>query len=146
MIEVVTFQPKHTLLFKASAIFDHDDREHFMNYPTPGAYGHTLIKRTSKGTRVVGCMGGYELWKGVAAVWCLLSDEFKQSPIAMTKYAREFMSAYENALDIHRLQAYVRADSIGAIKWAESCGFIREGLLRKYSKDKSDVYIMGRVR
>lgn len=60
---------------------------------------------------------------------------------------RDFVLEHYNA---QRLQALVEADNIASMRVLEKCGYVREGLLRKFypspTRDLIDVYMYAHVR
>jgi len=95
----------------------------------------------SKPLALFGCV---LLWSGVGEAWSLLSEEARRYPITMTKAATAFFNACEDILHLHRLQITVKSTDKRAVGWANTLGFVSEGLMIAYSADKDDTYIMRR--
>lgn len=93
----------------------------------------------------VAMFGCVLLWRGVAEMWSIISDEARCYPKQLTIVAKEFSDIAVQSLALHRLQITVRSDEPRALRWAEFLGFKNEGLLTKYSPDKVDTYILARV-
>lgn len=94
---------------------------------------------------VLGCVGGHELWPGVAEVWAWLSCSITKHPIEFTKKILHCLNFHKERIGIHRYQMYVKADEKNAKRWAAILGFKEEGLMRKYGKNQEDFFMMGRV-
>ena len=99
------------------------------------------------GHNVVGCIvGGYVIWDGVLRVWAVTTDQIDLHPIAYSRKILQLLNGSMTYYNAHRVEATVKKDFPKAIQWADFFGFEIEGLLHKYGPDKSDYYMMGRVR
>jgi ribosomal protein S18 acetylase RimI-like enzyme len=85
------------------------------------------------------------LWTGVAEMWSIISDDARRYPKQLTLVAKGFSDIVAQSLSLHRLQLTVRSDEPRALRWAEYLGFEIEGLMKKYSPDGADTYILARV-
>jgi len=85
------------------------------------------------------------IWDGVGEAWSFFSEEARRYPIAMTKGANTFFDICEILFSLHRIQITVRSTDRRAVSWARCLGFQSEGLLKEYSVDKTDYYIMRRT-
>jgi hypothetical protein len=93
----------------------------------------------------VAMFGCIMLWTGVGEMWSIISDDARRYPKQLTIVAKEFSDIVTQSLSLHRLQITVRSDEPRALRWAEYLGFEVEGLMRKYSPDVEDTYILARV-
>jgi RimJ/RimL family protein N-acetyltransferase len=78
-------------------------------------------------------------------MWSIISDDARRYPKQLTIVAKSFSDIVAQSLSLHRLQLTVRLDEPRALRWAEYLGFEIEGLMRKYSPDGADTYILARV-
>ena len=93
----------------------------------------------------VAMFGCIILWTGVAEMWSIISDDARRYPKQLTLVAKGFSDIVAQSLSLHRLQLTVRSDEPRALRWAEYLGFEIEGLMKKYSPDGADTYILARV-
>ena len=93
----------------------------------------------------VAMFGCIVLWTGVAEIWSIISDDARRYPKQLTIVAKSFSDIVAQSLSLHRLQLTVRSDEPRALRWAEYLGFEIEGLMKKYSPDGADTYILARV-
>lgn len=91
----------------------------------------------------VAVFGAVIFWKGVAEAWSIITDDARRYKINITKAALAFFDIIHILYDLHRIQITVKKDDDRAVAWATYLGFEPEGLLRAYSSDKEDLYIMG---
>ena len=92
--------------------------------------------------RPVAIFGCVILWDGVGEAWSLFSEQARRYPIAMTKGAFTFFDICEILFTLHRIQITVRSEDKRAMSWASFLGFREEGLLKAFSADKKDYYMM----
>jgi RimJ/RimL family protein N-acetyltransferase len=139
MIRVVQFHHEHLKLFTPTRIFmgETSDGQESSN----SGYAHTILNDDT----LIGCVGGVVVWKGVAEVWCCFSEAIHQNPLAVTRTIHDFLGEYRTKLNLHRIQAYVRVGYPMAKRWAESLGFVEEGILKGMGVDKGDYYMMAQV-
>jgi hypothetical protein len=83
--------------------------------------------------------------KGVAYGWAVTTQNLRCFPLAYTKKMEVVVEEAMNYFELHRLQILVKCRS-DLIKWAEHLGFSIEGKMLQYGVDRSDYYIMGRIR
>jgi len=111
-----------------------------------------IIQQSSSGPFVTAIVNGYPVavfgavifWNGVAEVGALFTEQARRYPIAMTKGAYVFFDICEILFTLHRLQITVRSNDQRAVNWAKRLGFVEEGILKQYSADKQDYYMMRR--
>lgn len=94
---------------------------------------------------VVAIIGVVIVNKATAEVWSITSEEVKKHPIEFQRNVTALLEAYKNVAKIKRLQITVRSDFNEGTRWAESLGFVKEGLMKKYGSDGHDHYLYGRV-
>lgn len=140
MIRSINFHPEHMSMFHPTEVFLGEAAHN--NAPRDCQYAHTLMNDDT----IIGCVGGRKIWNGVAEVWTLFSNSIYKNPIELTKTIEKCLCYYEEALALHRMQAYVKVGYPMAQRWAETLGFVCEGTLRKHGVDGSDYYMMGRVK
>lgn len=94
--------------------------------------------------RPVAIFGTVIIWDGLGEAWSVFDKSARRYPIAMTKGANTFFDICEILFSLHRIQITVRSTDRRAVSWAKCLGFESEGLLKQYSTDKTDYYIMRR--
>jgi len=85
------------------------------------------------------------LRQGVALGWAITTDHLVEKPIAYTRRMLDIIEEVYVHFKLHRLQIYVKCKS-DLVRWAEVLGFEIEGCMKSFGIDRSDYYIMGRVR
>jgi RimJ/RimL family protein N-acetyltransferase len=111
-----------------------------------------LINQANLGTAVtcllngqpVGMFGIVELWTGVAEMWSIISEDARRYPKQLTLVGKAVCDIAAQSLRLHRLQITVRSDEEASLRWANYLGFEIEGLMRRYTPDGVDAYIMAR--
>lgn len=93
---------------------------------------------------VLAIVGGTIQWQGVAHCWAIISDAIQECPIEFHKCIRRLIETSFRGINLHRLEATVRADFPMGEKWLKSLGFEFEGTLRYYGTDKSDYKLFAR--
>lgn len=94
----------------------------------------------------LGLVAGLDIFHpGVAEGWAIITPNISKYPIAYTKKMIKVVDTTMEHFDLHRLQIIVKCRG-DLVKWAISLGFEIEGTMKKFGKDKSDYYIMGRIR
>jgi hypothetical protein len=91
---------------------------------------------------VFGCL---QYWNGVAEMWSLISDDFRQFPIFLTKAGQTWADICEIAFNLHRLEITVKDEDCRAIKWAYALGFKHESFMEKYSARREDFNLFVRI-
>ena len=98
-------------------------------------------------TTVIACGGvACAAWKGFGEFWLIPSIYVPQYPKTVFKAARTFIIDAIEKMDLHRVQATIRATDLTAIGWIEHLGFEREGLMRKFGPNQEDQYLYARVK
>lgn len=119
-----------------------DDYTAFLDCYIKNGLAYTLIADD----RIIASGGVVRLLPGSGEYWSLVTPWIHRYPIAFFKAAKERLESMILDLRLHRVQSTVRTDDKRAVKFLLSLGFDIEGLLRKYSPDGLDHYIMGRVK
>lgn len=94
----------------------------------------------------IAVLGIAHIVEGVAHVWALTSVKVEDHKKTFHRDVMEMNNAVMDSFGLHRLQTYVRSDYERSINWLERLGFIKEGLLRKFTHDKVDTWVMTRVK
>lgn len=114
----------------------------FMEVPDDNTY--TIIFENA-----IVAVGGLQMkWPGVGLLWLILTADCKKNGI----YGMIALNAIQNKMNelieknnLWRAEAAIRTDFPAAIKMITSFGFQREGTMRKYTPDKSDVFLYSRI-
>jgi len=138
------FEPKHLDYFE-------ELKDYGISYLPSQNRKHYIIEQSKSGPCIVAVLhnepvaifGAVILWKGVAEGWSVISDKARRYRIAMCKSAFAFFDIIHILYDLHRLQITVKTEDERAVAWATYLGFEPEGLMKAYSSDKEDTYIMG---
>lgn len=96
------------------------------------------------GSKIIACMGLLNLspWRG--EVWAVMGKDSGPNMVAITREAKNMVEeAFENG--IHRLESIVDMDFKEGHKWMKLLGFLPDGILRGYNKNKSDVLMYSKV-
>tara|TARA_B100001248_G_scaffold169660_2_gene128523 strand:- start:3405 stop:3911 length:507 start_codon:yes stop_codon:yes gene_type:complete len=140
--KIVTFDPVHYHMLDLNS-FDEEYKKHFPDY------SHYLTGYTQKGLAYTGLSEGtiyaifgfYQLWRGNAEFFLIPSKHINKKAMVFHKVSLKFFEYVANIMQLNRLQFTVCSRNIRAVKWAKSCKFIEEGILRKYGI-LGDDYIM----
>lgn len=111
----------------------------------PG-YGQELVDAGPahtvwNGDRIVCCAGVANLWPGRASAWALLAWDAGRSMRGLHREVLRFL----DGCGIRRVEAYVYPQFEAGHRWATMLGFEREGLLRAFGLDGSDMVMYSRV-
>jgi len=90
--------------------------------------------------------GVVQFWNGVGEVWMVLGSKAAEHKIEVVRQARRVIEMAFIELKLWRVQAVERVDFEDAIRFTKHLGFKTEGVLRKYTPDKSDVYMTSIVK
>lgn len=93
---------------------------------------------------VLAIVGGTIQWQGVAHCWAIVSDSVKQCPKDFHKCVKSLIDTSFKGIDLHRLEATVRADFDMGQKWLVSLGFEFEATLKYYGVDRTDYKLYAR--
>ena len=72
---------------------------------------------------------------GVGAVWMVVSDHGRKHPLALCRAIREAMRLIQDGMDLRRLETTIDPNNPAAVRFAEWCGFVREGERRGMGTD-----------
>lgn len=98
-----------------------------------------------KDDNLIGVLGGYLIWRGVASIGAIFTPHLKKNPVQSVKKILEILALSETRFKLHRVEMYVQADYRTGHKWAGVLNFQPEGTLRKFGPDAKDFVIYGRV-
>jgi hypothetical protein len=119
-----------------------DDYTTFLDYYTKNGLGYTLMVDD----RIIAAAGVVRLLPGSGEAWALVTPLIHRYPIAFFRAVRESLESIILELKLHRVQSTVKVNDKRSVKFLIKLGFEIEGLLRKYSPDGLDHFIMGRVK
>ena len=131
------FRTEHLLAFKPRETLDFDRLVHAcvrIEGRHPGYTGFV-------GDEVIGCAGVVILWPGVGEAWSVLTDRVLEHRFWLQRTVKAVIRDIMSGLQLHRLQATVRADSERNVRWIESLGFVREACLSAYDSYRFDYYM-----
>jgi len=135
--KTLRYQPGHLDFFTPKEIFnveiDHQ-KEKLNNFT------YTLVVNSE----VIAVFGLKQMWTGVAEIWALTSELVHKYPVHFHKECLKLIKTHGDVLELHRVQCSVRADYPEGLKWIESMGFKKEGLMEKYGPNKMDYYLYAR--
>jgi len=94
---------------------------------------------------IVCCFGIIPIWEGVYEAWLIPCLDLIKNKFKFHKASLRFFNYVAQKLKIHRLQINVNRLNNLAYKWAKSCYFLEEGLLKKFGPDQTDYYMMSRL-
>ncbi len=90
--------------------------------------------------KVYAVVGLTFLWDGVAEAWALLTETVSEFKIAFHKRILNGIQFYTEKMKIKRMHISVKADFKKGIEWAESLGFKKESLMKKWGPEGADYY------
>lgn len=94
--------------------------------------------------RIIFCAGFTILWGGVADLWMVPSVYVRENPLAFYRTVRGYLKVLPETFKLHRIQTTSYNDAFHE-KWMTKLGFQKEGVMRQYRHDKSDMVMYGRV-
>ncbi len=135
--KTIGYQPGHLDFFVPKDIFKEeiDHQGDKLNNFT-----YTLIAEKD----VIAVFGLKQMWPGVAEIWALTSELVHKYPVFFHKECIKLIKTHAEVLKLHRVQCSVRADYEEGLKWIESMGFKKEGLMEKYGPNKMNYYLFSR--
>lgn len=137
MIEIVNYHPDFLKELKPKAIHAGELS------PEIKTQAVCLIRKPEHA--ILAIFGGAWLCPGVMHIWAFISDEVHKGPRAFHEKTLELLGNVQKIEGLRRLQIDVREDYPEGIKWAESLGFKREGLMHGYAPDGSPSWLFGKV-
>ncbi len=84
--------------------------------------------------------GAAVLWEGVADVWFLTTHHIDKCKFHFYREVIMGMEHIKELFNLHRIQCSVEFDNERSMKWLETMGFKREGLMIEYGPDRKDHY------
>lgn len=93
----------------------------------------------------LGVFGALPHWQGVGELWAVFTDQFRSKPFTLCKTSLRAIQYFREHGEFHRLQCIVLKDFTAGLRWIQTLGFTREGLLRMYGEDKQDYYRFARL-
>lgn len=108
---------------------------------------HGISRSGIHNGRLVGCSGVFHLHAGVGQAWMLThSTRVKQCPVSFMRAVGDGLTCSFKAMKLHRIQAIVECNLLEANDFVSSLGFVREGMLWEYGRDKKDYYMYSLLR
>lgn len=144
MIEIVEFHVEHIQQMQARWVFEGDPWMED-NCKVLSQSPNSLVKTLKYRGHIIGVVGLSLFWPGVALVWTVLSERIKQCPIAFHKTVKRLLDFAIVNLKLWRVQMDVRADFPQGHRWAESLGFKKECIMKKYGPTGVDHILYARV-
>jgi len=77
-------------------------------------------------------------WSGVADVWSYPGKYVRQYKKVYLQLSKSFLSHYENALELWRVQTPVRSGYETNERFVERLGFIQESFMPRYGSQRED--------
>ena len=74
----------------------------------------------------VAIWGSVKLWRHVAYVWTIISDDARGHGVELTKNIRITLGEYCKAHKIIRCESYIKPEMIENVRWAKLLGFTYE--------------------
>jgi hypothetical protein len=143
-VELVPFELSHLEQIQQRPVF-HDKpqiRESVKELMIrPGSHMGTI----KLGEKILAVVGIVQIRAGFAEAWTLTSDEIKEAPLGFHKMVLAMIRHAEKRYSIRRLQMTVKADYADGKRWAESLGFVKEGVMRHFDVDGSNHILYARV-
>ena len=143
---VTEFQPKHLddILVRDELRKDTNILNGFLDNFDEGD-PDTKIYSMAFEEKIVAVCGIQRLREGVAEIFIVTASAIKLAGPDFTETCRGLLGKHVAEWQLHRVEGYVREDFDIGIRWAETMGFEREGLLKKFGEDKSNSYLYARV-
>ena len=96
--------------------------------------------------KCIGVYGATELWPGVARLWGLFSEDvISKYPEMLCMHAKRDLERVTQRFGFHRVEATVNLDHVVAREFLEWLGFECEGLMRRYTMAREDMYLYAKV-
>jgi hypothetical protein len=94
--------------------------------------------------RILGVLGYFENWPGNYEVWVIPSKYIPQYARVFLRTVRSYLDRLTETHPVHRFQSPAIADEMHD-HWMRHLGFVKEGHMPKYSANKQDFNLWGRV-
>jgi RimJ/RimL family protein N-acetyltransferase len=98
------------------------------------------------GDRPIACAGIMRYGGHCGEVWLVPGELWRRYAKTAVPLGRRLLDLWQRHYRLARLQAVVAADDETAIRFVEHYGFQREGLLRAFADDGSDMLMYARIR
>jgi hypothetical protein len=134
MISAVAFEPDHMKRLLPRECFSGEQIG-------PISDAVTLMS----GGNPIAVIGYGRVFRGVIHVWSLLTNEVTKHPLAFHKMVLSCLDFIIETERPRRIQMAVLAGYITGMRWAESLGFEREGLMGCFGDDGSDYWLYARI-
>lgn len=145
-VQIVEFHPKHFEVMEVrpeekNAIFALPDAyERFERVAASSVQAATFIHDG----RILFCAGFTILWCGVADFWMVPSVYAKSYPFLFYRIARRYLKVLPQTFRLHRMQTTSYDDPFHE-KWMRKLGFEKEGVMRQYLQNKTNMVMYGRI-
>lgn len=91
--------------------------------------------------RPAAAVGAHEKWRGVWSVWAWGTDDWPDVKLTLTRHIIRTLVPAMLHNGGHRGECYSNEEHHEAHAWLEWLGFVCEGRLREYARDRSDFLI-----
>jgi len=145
-ITVFDFKPEHILEmdmrdvervgFRDSKNFL--DRVEYLDEKSEGAI--TL----RYGEEILCCAGFWTIWEGVGECWVIPSKTIYKAPKTYVRRIKTYLDNIMLITKFHRMQSTALSDEVHEA-WMKFLGFEKEGTMKKFTYDKKDYCMWGRV-
>ena len=145
-VETLQFHPKHFECMdirkqeKDSLFTLPDIYERFEDHVKTSVQSATFIIDG----RVLFCAGFVRVWDGVGDFWMVPSTYCKQYPLAFYRIVRRYLKVIPQTFKLHRIQTTSYDDQFHE-KWMSKLGFKKEGTMRQFNRDKTNMCVYGRL-
>jgi len=118
-----------------------------------GEYHPTLAEQSRLGPaftlihsgKIAACWGLVMLWPGVAEGWMIATPHLRPTGRWFTYATRRFCAIAAQSLDLHSIQIHVQTSNAAYGRWAKLAKFEPEAVLKNYTENREDVYVMTRL-
>lgn len=97
-----------------------------------------------KDGKIITCAGFVEMWPGVAEMWQLPTIHVPKHYIEYARCMKQYVDTIAKTFGYHRLQTTCPEDALHN-RWMTFLGFKKEGTMPKYTFNKLDYSIFGRI-
>jgi hypothetical protein len=146
-VEIIPFRPWHLHAMdmretEQQGVFKVDDvKERFGVLAEVGIAAGTFVRKNE----ILFCAGFHKLWAGVFEVWMVPSAYVARVPFVVGRLAKRYIDRIECDFKAHRIQTTSYDDPFHE-RWMGFLGFKKEGVLRKYMPDQTNMCVYGRVK
>lgn len=138
----VAYMEGHLDFFNPEGEFEnlHEDLHRFLMHPNNRI---VTVKKDNKIICIASCQW---LRHTVGEVAILIDKSMRQNKLFFVKAIHWLMEEYlVGSLGYERLQMGIKCDEEDKVKWAESLGFEREGIMKGYDAHNVDHYLYARL-